>query len=480
MIKNLSLTTLQLNNRKQFTRLEPKNKTHSIEEGIQARLKDPLSMLGMQWQMREYRAQNGGNPVRVEIDIKNRALNNIVRTKKDSANSKENFDLKIPLEMKVEEEHTNPVHRFSANGWDSKRLEYSFRITKDGTELIADEYHGDDLDWYYFDLSSTGVINDSTESITVKPVPASFSGMPLARFWSIEDRRVDLGQINRPQLNFLTMMLVEFSLIYSNDWFVIPVEHKVGNIRQIETFVVMDSFGVTSKVKPVIDSSPDKSGWEVFTLSPISDNGKTDGRIFYMPNNLYHALESEPIEKVNFFRDELANLVWAIEQRYENQDRIVVNRNDEEAEQTLDQQPKPSLYWDTQSGKLIDWSEIVDKEELGRRFVGPVALYDPMTKLPAHWIPYRPRQLNTEGGFILRRARTIEDLSGDSQYKGIILGESKYIYEDEIPRTGIMVSRVFQLARGCDGERYCWRSRKKKPDELRNSSGLRFDSVIEK
>lgn len=187
--------------------------------------------------------------------------------------------------MKAEEEKPIQPGKYRAKGWDSKRLEYTFRIKKDDTELIAEEYHGADLDWYSFNLVNVGNIDDFTESIAVKPVPLSFRGMPLARWWSIEDSRVDLGEIKRPHLNFLTMLLLEFYFIFSNDWYVIPVEQQVGHVRQIDKFIVIDSFGAISEVNPVIDKTPEKQGWEVFTLSPQTKNERSDGRIFYLPNS---------------------------------------------------------------------------------------------------------------------------------------------------------------------------------------------------
>jgi hypothetical protein len=54
------------------------------------------------------------------------------------------------------------------------------------------------------------------------------------------------------------------------------------------------------------------------------------------------------------------------------------------------------------------------------------------------------------------------------------------VFEEEAPRVGIMLCRVFQMARDSDGKRYCWLSRKKRPEAMRKSSGLRFDHLIEK
>ena len=129
---------------------------------------------------------------------------------------------------------------------------------------------------------------------------------------------------------------------------------------------------------------------------------------------------------------------------------------------------------------MVELSQIEGDREPGNRYVGPVALYQPKTYIPINWIPYMPKRLDTEGNYVLRRARTIEETSKGAQYKGVFLSESKYVFEEEVPRTGIMLTRVFQMARDSNGNRYCWRSRKKRPDVLPTSSGLRSDHLIEK
>ncbi len=475
---------------KNSTRLEPINKTHSVVEGLQARVKDPLWLLGKQWQIGGFKARNGGHLVRTELDIKYRPLNNIVWKQEQSENLiSEPFDLKVPLEMKVEEEIQVQPDKVRVKGWNSKRLEYEFSLINDDTKLVAEDYFGENLDWFNFDLVSSGVLTETIQSIAVKPSPISYRGMPLPRWWSIEDSSINLGKLQRPELNFLTMLLVEFSLIYSNDWYVIPLEHKLGHLRNIEKFVAMDSFGVVSEVNPVIDKTKNKQGWELFTHSSLSMKGasdsqlkeelsSSDGRIFYLPNRLYHALESEPIEKVNFFRDEMANLVWAVEQKYQDTEGRVINRNDEELENT----PVPSElchYWDVQENRLVEKPMIQSDGEPGKRYIGPVALYQPRTHIPVHWIPYKPLQSNDGGRYGLRRSRTVVDAS-QIQYRGVFLSESKIVYEEEVPRIGVMLYRVVQMARDSYGTRYSWHSRKKGPDVIHKSSGLRFDALIEK
>jgi len=461
-------------------RLKPRNKTHSIEKGLQCRVKDPLWLSGMQHLMGEFRAENGGHLVKAVVNYDTLSVDSIVKGVHSASGVEAMpFDINIPLEVKAEEETRSLQNKSVSDAWDSNRLEYNFSIKRGDTELVAREYLGTDLDWFNFNIENSGTIDETSHSKVVNLSPVRFKGMPLPRWWSIEDRRVDLGQIKRKSLNYLSMMLMEFAFIYSNDWFVFSLQHTVGDIRTLRKLEVIDSFGITSIAEPVIDTQPHKQGWEVFTLSaPVGKS--SDGRIFYLPNTLYSSLQSEAYESVSFLRDEMANLVWAIEKKYQK-DEKVINRNDE----ILDKDDIahssgelfPSLYWDSTNQVMVERQNIIGDNEQGNNFIGPLALYSPKKIPPVHWIPYQPRQVNTNGEFNLRRSRTVEDTSAGPQYKGQILSESKYIHEEEITRTGVEINRYYQLALDTNGTIYCWRSRDKKIDTKRALSGLQFDRL---
>jgi len=51
------------------------------------------------------------------------------------------------------------------------------------------------------------------------------------------------------------------------------------------------------------------------------------------------------------------------------------------------------------------------------------------------------------------------------------------IYEEEVPREGIRVTRTFQLARWHDGSTHLWIGRRKAVGSGEGSSGLRFDDL---
>lgn len=464
----------------QIQRLKPRNKTHSIERGLQSPVKDPLHIIGMQHSMGEFRAEDGGHIVKAVVDYDTLSMDRIVKGDDLSSNVEAMpFDVNNPLELTVEEETINSENVLVSDAWNPKRLEYNFSVKGGDTELSSQGYLGTDLDWFNFKLKSKGHIDGMSHKKVVNLSPVRFKGMPLPRWWSVEDNRVNLGLINRTNLNYLSMMLLEFSFIYSNDWFVFPLQHTVGDIRELKKLEVIDSFGIISSCEPVIDDQPGKRLWEVFTLgAPAGEY--SDGRIFYLPNTLYSALQSEAYESVSFLRDEMANLVWAIEKKYQK-DGEVINRNDEilgdDNMAASTAESSPPLYWDSINQTMVDLSSFSEEHQLGSDFLSPIASYSPKKFPPAHWIPYQPKQINNETGeFNLRRSRTMENTKLP-QYKGRILSESKFILEHVISRTGIKINRYYQLALDSNGVVHCWRSRDKKVDTKRAISGMRFDSI---
>jgi hypothetical protein len=425
--------------------------------------------------MGEFRAEDGGHLVKAIVDYDTLSVDSIVKGLDPSSNAEAMpFDVNIPLEVTVEEEEetSNSQNVLVSEAWNPKRLEYNFSLKGGDTELSSQGYLGTDLDWFNFKLKSKGDIDGNSHSKVVNVSPVRFKGMPLPRWWSIEGKSVNLGRIKRTNLNYLSMMLLEFSFIYSNDWFVFPLQHTVGDIRELKKLEVIDSFGITSSSEPVIDH---KQGWEVFTLSaPAGEH--SDGSVFYLPNTLYSALQSEAYESVSFLRDEMANLVWAIEKKYQK-DGEVINRNDEVLDDQSAEESSPPLYWDSINQTMVDLSSFPEELHLGSDFLSPIASYVPKKFPPVHWIPYQPQQINNETGeFNLRRSRTMENTKSP-QYKGRILSESTYIHEEEITRTGIEINRYYQLALDSNGAVHCWRSRDKKVDTKRALSGMRFDSI---
>ena len=219
------------------------------------------------------------------------------------------------------------------DAWVSQHLEHEFAVQAElprtRVTLRADEYAGGRLDWYDFTVDPAVSLGDGggqtrTLTRTLLPTPATYGGMPADRWWAFEDAAVRFGGLASGRTDLARLLLGEFALTYSNDWFVIPVDLPVGSVTRIDTFAVTDTFGVSTKVAPVADP-----GWSMFRLSGSSGD---DASITMLPPTLLETQESPPLEDVLFTRDEMANIVWGIERsvagdggrsvdRYEEQQR---------------------------------------------------------------------------------------------------------------------------------------------------------------
>jgi len=101
------------------------------------------------------------------------------------------------------------------------------------------------------------------------------------------------------------------------------------------------------------------------------------------------------------------------------------------------------------------------------------------TTVPDYWIPLLPVQ--SEAGLRLQRGKVLQ-VDGQLKTvgaKGRVLNADRplAIFEEEIPREGIRVTRTWQLARWHDGSTHLWIGRQKEVGRGEGSSGLRFDSV---
>lgn len=65
------------------------------------------------------------------------------------------------------------------------------------------------------------------------PTPIKFRGMPQARFWQMEESRIDFGKKDASTTSTLALLLAEFGLVYGNDWFVLPHPLAIRTICEI-------------------------------------------------------------------------------------------------------------------------------------------------------------------------------------------------------------------------------------------------------
>jgi len=358
--------------------------------------------------------------------------------------------------------------------WNPRRLEYAFaasgRSASQGElAVVADEYTDGRLDWSSVDiasltLSSNPPVPASTATqLLSRPslaAPVEFAGKPADRYWEFEDAAVNFGAIGAGPTDLSRLLLVEFALVYGNDWFVVPLRVPVGSLYAITRLSVTDTFGVVTEVPR--SRNNDGGAWSLFELggrgASLSSRRVEPG--LWLPPALANRLDGAPLEQVALFRDEMANMVWGVERRVQGASGAAYDRADEASRRAASQQL---------DGAPVD-AELV---------------YRLATELPAHWLPYVPVAAEGSSGThpvieLQRRALLRTEFDGSRQRmlpRGQLLSQAGRLEEEEVPREGVVVERAFQYARWFDGSALLWVGRRKTAGRGEGASGLRFDTL---
>ena len=329
------------------------------------------------------------------------------------------------------------------DAWNAERFEHRARLLAPSWshELVAESERGGRVGWASFDAvaASASAPMPAPVTITALPTPVRVRGMPLARFFEMEDAGIDLGAVDASATDLARMALLEFALVYANDMFMVPIRLPIGTVTEIESLHMDDNFGMSTEIRSATRApSAGMSGWSF--LAPQTQSG---GRLsaLVLPHVAGHPLIGPAIEDVRLMRDEMANLVWGIEHAVEG--------GDGRAQQRAETAP-------TAPAKVPSTSEAVS--------------YRLMTAAPPHWFPLvlemgLPRQLRLE---LLQpsteepRGRLLPTVGG-------------LVHEEEVPREGIRLLRERVLARSGNGNTYMWSRRRRLIGRGEGSSGLEFD-----
>lgn len=436
-------------------RLVPIDTSPNLLEGLEARVKDPLWFLARQWQTGEFEGEDGGRVAQVQVEWRSAPMDTLVR-----GGASAPLDLAEPLEAAVEAELVDG----SSPAWLADHLEYAFNLTGSGATLVASEYDGTHLDWYHFDLDRSMAAGGPATTTRILPKNLRFEGMPHPRWWRFEPGDVDLTRIVSAQPNQLQLLLAEFLMADSNNWYVLPLELPAGHLRQVTRLSVVDAFGIASDLPPALGPWG-HTDWELFSLTATGPLAEADGSFLYVPHAAVNVTEADLVESVELIRDEVANMAWAVERFYTDVSGVLVNRGDVEslADRVVDGLADPAmLSAETRSLEVFRLASMP----------------------PRHWIPYLPRRAPAPPGMIdpqvyLRRGRTDPDATrAFPQHRTRIVAESWRINEEELPRTGIAVERRWRFARRSDGELALWIGRRKELRASERSAAVDFDFLL--
>ncbi len=359
--------------------------------------------------------------------------------------------------------------------WVDRHMEYQFSLSVASDEdadraiLTAAEYHGGDLDWHAFDIIHGETLGDGSgvATLDISGIPSliDYDGMPAPRWWEFEDARVALPQVAAAPDDLIKMVLLEFALVYGSDWLIIPLELKSGGIYRVEEMQVIDSFGDAFNIDTITASDDPIQAWQVFHLADASEslaaNVSPDQQVLFLPPTMAGGLAGEARERVEYGRDEVANLALAVEVTTQSelglpQDRQLAYRRKIQSQQA---QSAPGA---------------TASEELRYRLANEV---------PDFWIPFVP-VANADNQSVTLRRGSFLDPATDERVKArgrLLVPERKLaVEEEEISRVGMTVERLPRLARWTGGQTSLWQARKRVAGRGQLVSSVSFDRVRDK
>jgi hypothetical protein len=307
---------------------------------------------------------------------------------------------------------------------------------------------------------------------TFVPTQVIFDGMPDTRWWAFEDRHTNFGQIAADTTDVGKLMLMEFALVFANDWFLVPWTLPVGTLARVRGIAVTTVFGERLWVEPA-QPPPGADGWDSWGMFVLTDETGADPQpeLVLLPV-APKVQEGDPLEDVSLVRDEMANMVWAIEHQI----------------------PLPTGW--PRAGSEAAHELHTHLQQL----VGPPAgpslppaapiRYQVMSSVPEEWLPFIP--VHVDGSpreTQLQRAAMPRFLDGDPDEPAKIrprtplmsqnLPKAYYVYEEEVPRAGARVTQSYQRTRRPDGSVLVWYGARKGTGRGEGSSGLAFDQILD-
>ena len=379
--------------------------------------------------------------------------------------------------------------------WHSRRLEYRFgcdaRTESSAKVYVAEEYCNGTLDWHNFDIDSTAQSaaptvgeHDPRKPVTrtTIPVPLTYPGMAHPRWWTIEDSRTNFGEIRPDTTDLAKLLFIEFGLVYSNDWFVVPQTLECGSIATVAGIAVTNVFGDRLWIDAAgRELDVDWQRWSMFTVSVRGDDtSATDSSLLFLPV-VPKVQEGEPLEEIVLMRDEMANMVWAIEK--------TISAPDGRGRSGAAAARETRAYFE----RLV-------AAGLGAPTAAPLEndakiRYDMMSTVPENWIPFVPvRADGSNRAMSLQRAAVLRVIDRDpappipvrprtSLMRVGLDDENSASYlvpEEEVPRAGAHLSLSYRRTRWLDGRVIVWRGARKRAGRGEGSSGLAFDRLIHK
>lgn len=385
-----------------------------------------------------------------------------------------------------------PAHEETNPSWRPSYLEHQFACSapKGSTEkvLAASEYHQGHLDWYSLDIDPDGAPLTTAEpqpadaqgpiTRTFVPTSVTFGGMPHPRWWTFEDWNTNLSFVKPDTTDLNKLLLLDFFLLYSNDWFIVPVTLPVGTISDVRGIVVTNVFGERTLVEAAgRGADQDWQRWNMYNLAiQGTDEVPADVATVLLPV-APKVQEGKPLEEVVLIRDEIANMVWGAEARVP----LPTGRSQPGKETATELRAK--LQQLVYAAHPADTSTDTPTAPIRFELVNTV---------PEHWIPFVPvhvpgqsREIQLQRAALPRILDRDEEVPKKVEPRTSLLREgldasprSGYlVHEEEVPRAGTRLKLSYQRTRWRNGAVLTWLGIRKQVGRGEGHSGLAFDRL---
>ena len=375
------------------------------------------------------------------------------------------------------EQPTDPAR----DAWQPERLEYRFACAAPegvaGFHAVADEYYTGHLDWYSLDRDAKRSDNVAPPgpqpalcSSTFIPTSLVFSGMPNTRWWEFEERQTNFGRVTPDTTDLGKLLLLEFGLVYANDWFVFPYTLPLGSIASVKGIALTNVFGERTWIEPV----PTQGQADVGSLEHVpAHRTTTNARSCWCPPRRLcsRARRSKRWRWcATRWRTSCSASRRGCRWRPARRSRAA----------------KPA-------GSCCSALErIHGAPPAPPAPVAPVR-FQLMNTVAEHWIPFLPvhvpgstRETQLQRGAMPRMVgndpanfKPVEPRTSVLR-PGLDQTPKKpyFVHEEEVPRAGVHVTIAYQRTRWLDGRVFVWLGASKTTGRGEASSGLAFDQLV--
>lgn len=345
----------------------------------------------------------------------------------------------------------------SGGCWTTPRLEHRYRLRfghgGDAAVVAASGASAGPARWHHYDWveGAAPTVPGDVElpapegrTATLLATRLRYPGMPVDRYWQLEDGSVDVGAVEAQPHDLARLCLAEFALVTGDDWLVLPVDGRRGALNQVLEVSVTTTFGRTEAVPEDVERRRSRG----FSLYEVTSTAGRRLPGVLLPPVAHTPLEGPPVEEVAFFRDETANMAWAVE-------RVVPGLSGDGRHRSAEPAPQRPGLDGVAPGEL---------------------LYELMSPVPERWIPLVP----VATGYArvgLRKGAMLRDGAPVPARSGLLSPTPLTFPAEEIPREGVTVRAVPLLSRRPDGSYARWVGHRVRVGRGEGASGLAFDSA---